>query len=42
MARGGRWSLAPHLAMSLDGTRREPANDDAPEHAGQFRLTLRW
>ena len=39
---GARWSLAPHLAMSLDGTRREPANDDAPEHAGQFRLTLRW
>ena len=37
-----RWSLAPHLAMSLDGTRREPANDDAPEHAAQFRFTLRW
>ena len=39
---GARWSLAPHLAMSLDGTRREPANDDAPEHAGLFRLILRW
>ena len=39
---GARWSLAPHLAMSLDATRREPANDDAPEHAGQFRLILRW
>ena len=39
---GARWLLAPHLAMSLDGTRREPANDDAPEHAGQFRLILRW
>ena len=39
---GARWSLAPHLAMSLDATRREPANDDAPEHAGLFRLTLRW
>ena len=39
---GARWSLAPHLAMSLDGTRREPANDDAPEHAAQFRFTLRW
>ena len=39
---GARWSLAPHLAMSLDGTRREPANDNAPEHAGQFRLILRW
>ena len=39
---GTRWSLAPHFAMSLDGTRREPANDDAPEHAAQFRFTLRW
>ena len=39
---GARWSLAPHLAMSLDGARRESANDDAPEHAAQFRLTLRW
>ena len=39
---GARWSLAPHLAMSLDGTRREPANDDAPEHAVQFRFTLHW
>ena len=39
---GARWSLASHLAMSLDATRREPANDDAPEHAGQFRLILRW
>ena len=39
---GARWSLAPHLAMSLDGARREPANDDAPEHGVQFRLILRW
>ena len=39
---GARWSLAPHLAMSLDGARREPANDDAPEHGVRFGLTLRW
>ena len=39
---GARWSLAPHLAMSLDGTRSEAANDDAPEHGAQFRLILRW
>ena len=39
---GARWSLAPHLAISLDGARREPANDDAPEHGAQFRLILRW
>ena len=39
---GARWSLAPTLAMSLDGMRREPANDDAPEHGVQFGFTLRW
>ena len=39
---GARWSLAPHLAMSVDGTRREPSNDDAPEHGVQFRFTLHW
>ena len=39
---GARWTLVPHLAMSLEGTRRDPANDDAPEHGVQFRLTLRW
>ena len=39
---GARWSLAPHLAMSLDATRREPANDDGPEHGVQFRLNVRW
>ena len=39
---GARWSLAPHLAMSLDGARREPANDDAAEHGVQFRFSLRW
>ena len=40
---GARWSLPPHLAMSLDGTRREPANDDeAPQHALMLRGALRW
>ena len=39
---GARWTLGPTLAMSLDGTRREPANDDVPEHGVQFRLALRW
>ena len=39
---GARWSPAPHLAMSLDATRREAANDDAPEHGVQFRFSLRW
>ncbi len=40
---GARWSLAPHLEMSLVGTRREPANDDeAPQHALMLRGALRW
>ena len=39
---GARWSLAPHLAISLDGARSEAANDDAPEHGVQFRFSLRW
>ena len=39
---GARWSLAPTFAMSLDGTRREAANDNAPEHGVQSRLTVRW
>ena len=39
---GARWSLAPALAMSLDGARRKAANDNAPEHGAQFRLTVRW
>ena len=40
---GARWSLAPHLAMSLAGARREPANDDeAPQHALMLRGALRW
>ena len=39
---GARWSLAPALAMSLDGARRAAANDNAPEHGVQFRLTVRW
>ena len=39
---GARWSLAPHLAMSLDGARREPANDDAAEHGAMLRAAIRW
>ena len=40
---GARWSLAPHLAMSLDGTRRESGNDDEPpQHGLMLRGVLRW
>ena len=40
---GVRWTLVPDIAFGLEGTRTEPANDDAPpEHALQYRLNLRW
>ena len=39
---GARWSLGPVLAMSLDGTRREPVNDDAPEHGLKLGASLGW
>ncbi len=39
---GARWSLGSSLAMSLDGTRREPVNDDAPEHGLILRASLGW
>ena len=39
---GARWQMAPDIAFGLEGTRGEPANDDAPEHGLTFRATLRW
>ena len=32
----------PGFEVNLDATRRESANDDAPEHAVGARLTTRW
>ena len=32
----------PGFRIDLDATRREAANDDAPEHGLAFRATLRW
>ena len=39
---GVRWTLGPGVAFGVEGTRSEPANDDAPEHGLAFRATLRW
>ena len=32
----------PAFELSLDATRREPANDDGPEHAAMLKAILRW
>ena len=39
---GARWLVAPDVTFSLEGTRSEPANDDAPEHGLMLRGTIRW
>ena len=39
---GVRWTLGADIAFDVEGTRREPANDDAPEHGLAFRATLGW
>ena len=35
-------TLRPDVAFGVEGTRSEPANNDAPEHGLAFRATLRW
>ena len=39
---GVRWTLGSEISIGFEGTRREPANDDATEHGIQFRAGLRW
>ena len=40
---GARWQAAPDVTFGLEGTRREPANDDeAPRHGLMLRGVLRW
>ena len=39
---GVRWTLGPDVAFGIEGTRREPAGDEAPEHGLAFRAMLRW
>ena len=39
---GWRWMFGPDITLGVEGTRREPANDYAPEHGIAFRAALRW
>ena len=39
---GYGWRLGDALGLGVEATRREAANDDAPEHAIGFRAALRW
>ena len=40
---GARWVLASSARLALEGTRREPANDDAaPDQRIGFTLSVRW
>ncbi|MDE0202490.1 MAG: autotransporter domain-containing protein, partial [Rhodospirillaceae bacterium] len=39
---GAHWQMTPNANLSLEGTRREAANNDAPEHGVMLRASLRW
>ena len=39
---GVRWTLGPDVAFGLEGSRTEPANDEAPAHGLMVRASLRW
>ena len=39
---GGRWNVAPAFSMSLEGDRRENADDGSPDHALMLRGAMRW
>ena len=39
---GTRWQVAPEASLSLEGTRRDAADDDGPEHRLMLRGALRW
>ena len=39
---GARWKLGPDVSLGLEATRREAANDDAPEHGLMLRGSVRW
>ena len=39
---GARWQVAPAFSLSLEGTRREPAGDNAPEHGVTLGVEVRW
>ena len=39
---GGRFKLGEGMTMSLEGNRREKANDERPDHGMVLRVTMRW
>ncbi len=39
---GTRWKLGQDATLELEGTRREPADDDAPTHGVMLRARFRW
>ena len=39
---GIRWTLGSDLAFGVEGTRREAANDNAPDHGIAFHAATRW
>ena len=39
---GARWKIGPSFDLNLQGSRRESANDDAPDHGMMLRGSLRW
>ncbi len=39
---GARWALGPSVNLALEGTRREAANDNPPEHHAALAFGARW
>ena len=39
---GARWKIGPSFDLNLQGSRRESANDNAPDHGMMLRGSLRW
>ena len=39
---GIRWTLGPRIAFGVEGTRREAASENTPDHGIAFRSTARW
>ena len=39
---GARWRVAPDASLGLEGTRRDAAEDDGPEHGLMLRGGMRW
>ena len=39
---GGRFEIAPAFDLSLEGARREPANNATAEHGVKLRIQANW